>query len=137
MTQDTKTRAIELLNLVSAFIDQNGLQACGLTYDEQDINGFDFALECITVAEALEEAQANAQYDRDVIINAKVIAGQDEREACARVADFRALYQPECEHVGSMDMETGVRECSLENCLCDVRSEEAAEVAAAIRARVA
>ncbi|MEQ1653818.1 MAG: hypothetical protein ABL897_15150, partial [Hyphomicrobium sp.] len=57
-----------------------------------------------------------------------------ERERCAEIAERRVNAPPECEHVGPMDWETGARECQRRHdCLCDERTEEAAEIAAAIR----
>ena len=59
-------------------------------------------------------------------------------ERAAKVADKRA-EPSECENLGDMDPETGVRECLLDgrgNCLCLERQEEAEKIASEIRALI-
>lgn len=46
-------RAVELLKLVSAFVEQNGYETGALTYDEADCDGLCFATDCGTAAEEL------------------------------------------------------------------------------------
>lgn len=53
-TQPAVTRGIELLKLVSAFVEQNGYESGALTYDEADCDGQCFATDCMTAAEELE-----------------------------------------------------------------------------------
>ena len=59
-------------------------------------------------------------------------------EDAAKIAD-RRVEIADCERLGPMDPETGVRECSLEarggDCVCATRSEEAEEIARLIRAK--
>lgn len=57
-------------------------------------------------------------------------------EIAAKVADSRAMIDGDCERLGPLDYETGVRECSLEgrgSCLCAERMEEAEKIAEMIR----
>jgi hypothetical protein len=53
---DAQTRAVELLNLVTAFVEQNNYESGELTYDEADCDGQCFANDCATAAEELERA---------------------------------------------------------------------------------
>ena len=58
-------------------------------------------------------------------------------EDAAKIAEGRAEIPADCERLGPMDWETGVRECSRESrggCLCAERLEEAEEIARLIRA---
>ena len=59
-------------------------------------------------------------------------------EDAAKIADARAEIPADCERLGPMDWETGVRECSRESrggaCLCQEHLEEAEEIARLIRA---
>lgn len=66
-----------------------------------------------------------------------LIIRSETLEAAAKIADARGDAQADCDRLGPMDPETGVRECSLEprgGCLCAERIEEAEEIAKRIRA---
>jgi hypothetical protein len=72
----------------------------------------------------------------DAIVADKAAAVAAERERCAKLAG-KAAESVDCDRLGFMDMETGVRECSLEvrgsSCLCVERQEAAEAIAVAIR----
>ena len=63
----------------------------------------------------------------DALINA-------EREACAKLADRKNDFS-DCEELGAMDHETGMRECGARECFCEPKIEHGEEIAALIRSR--
>ena len=57
-----------------------------------------------------------------------------EREACAKLIECNSEFG-DCEALGTMDPETGVKECGARDCLCEPRIEHGEKLAALVRAR--
>lgn len=105
----------------------------------------------VTVSELEELAAAHSNYLHEGLHCFSTERLKEFSKHLAKVAVFRerkhlaemarrhgTLVFGDCECLGFMDMETGARECSLENkggdCLCQVAYEMAEEIARAIEA---
>lgn len=92
--------------------------------------------EAVGAYEVLNKIRArtgpSALAERDAMVRREAL------EEAAKAADKRCMLPGDCEHLGSMDWETGARECALEmrdeTCPCWERADEAEKIRDAIRA---